>query len=153
MPESSSALTRVTQMIKVKYHTDIDDLKQVDGSDWIDLRCAEEVVVLPGEYIEIPLGVSIQLPKGYEAIVAPRSSTFKHYGILMVNSIGIIDEAYCGDGDEWRFPAYGTRETVIPKNARIAQFRLLKHQGELEILTATHLNNPARGGIGSTGKE
>ena len=108
-------------------------------------------MILPGEYIEIPLGISIQLPPGYEAIVAPRSSTFRNYGILLVNSIGVIDESYCGDDDEWRFPAYGTREAVIPKDARIAQFRIIEHQTGVDFVTVPTLGNKSRGGLGSTG--
>ena len=137
--------------IKVHYHTNITPLAPIRQGDWIDLRCAEETVILPGEYIEIPLGISIQLPPGYEAIVAPRSSTFRNYGIILVNSIGVIDEPYCGDDDEWRFPAYGTREAVIPKDARIAQFRIIEHQPGIDFVTVPTLGNKSRGGLGSTG--
>ena len=97
------------------------------------------------------MGVAIQLPEGYEAIVAPRSSTFKKYGIISTNSLGVIDESYCGDNDEWRFPAYSLTGTYIPKDTRIAQFRIIKHQPEFEFETVDALDNPDRGGIGSTG--
>lgn len=138
--------------IKVKYLADVEPLKKISVGDWIDLRAAEEVVMNPGEYKMIPLGVAMQLPKGYEAIVAPRSSTFKNYGILLVNSIGIIDESYCGDNDQWWFPALATRYTVIPKNERICQFRILEHQPQLELVEVEILGNADRGGIGSTGR-
>lgn len=107
----------------------------------------------PGEYHKIPLGVAVQLPEGYEAIVAPRSSLFNRHGVILVNSIGVIDETYCGDGDEWNFLAYATRRTVIEKNERICQFRILKHQPDFEIKTVDVLGNEDRGGIGSTGEK
>lgn len=139
--------------IKIKYHTNIDKIERISTGDWIDLRCAEQTYMLAGDFKLLPLGVSIQIPSGYEAIVAPRSSTFKNYGILMTNSIGVIDESYCGDDDQWHFPAYAVRDTCIPKNARICQFRLVRHQPELPIEEVDHLYNPNRGGIGSTGRD
>lgn len=113
-----------------------------------------------GEYIElkantfaiIPLGVAIKLPKGFEALLLPRSSTFKKYGIIQTNSIGIIDETYCGNNDEWKMPVFATREVVIPKNVRIAQFRLLEHQPKVNIMEVTELSGKDRGGFGSTGE-
>ena len=139
--------------IRVKYHADITELCRVEGkkSDWIDLRSAEDIYMKAGEFRYISLGVSIQLPDGYEAIVAPRSSTFKNYGIVMANSIGVIDGSYCGDDDIWCFPAYAVRDTHITFNARIAQFRLLWHQQNADIVRVEKLGNPSRGGYGSTG--
>ncbi len=139
--------------IKVKYFTDIEKIKFIeDKSDWYDLRSAEDVELKAGEFKLIRLGVAMQLPKGYEALVAPRSSTFKNFGIIQANSIGIIDESYCGDNDEWRFPAIALRDTVIHKNDRICQFRIIEHQPKHIITTVYKLNNADRGGIGSTGK-
>lgn len=139
--------------IKVKYFTDIEKIKFIeDKSDWYDLRSAEDVELKAGEFKLIRLGVAMQLPKGYEALVAPRSSTFKNFGIIQANSIGIIDESYCGDNDEWRFPAIALRDTVIHKNDRICQFRIIEHQPKHIITTVDKLNNADRGGIGSTGK-
>jgi len=139
--------------IKVKYHEPITKLKNIGGekSDWIDLRCAEDVYLRDGEFALLSLGVSIELPEGYEAIVAPRSSTFKNFGILMANSIGIIDETYCGDDDVWRFPAFAIRDTHIPFDSRIAQFRIIRHQPETSFITVSQMSNNNRGGIGSTG--
>ena len=119
-----------TETIKIKYHTDeIEKLRYIDGkSDWVDLRAAEDVELQAGEFKLISLGVSMELPKGYEAHVVPRSSTFKTWGILQTNSIGIIDESYCGDNDIWKMPVYATRDTTIHKNDRICQFRIEKHQ-------------------------
>lgn len=104
-----------------------------------------------GEYKMIPLGVAMELPHGYEALVAPRSSTFKKYGVILANSIGIIDEAYKGDNDEWNFLAYALRDTVIRKNERICQFRIIRHQPLIHLLEIETLGNADRGGIGSTG--
>lgn len=108
--------------IKIKYFTDaIDRLAYIDGkSDWIDLRAAREVVLKKGDFALIPLGVAMELPKGYEAHVVPRSSTFKNFGIIQTNHMGVIDESYCGDNDQWHFPAYALRDTVIHVNDRIA---------------------------------
>jgi dUTP pyrophosphatase len=141
-------------VVKIKYHADIDEIIYIGGtkSNWIDLRCAEDVYMQEGEYRQISLGVSMELPEGYEAIVAPRSSTLKNFGVIMGNSLGVIDEPYCGDGDVWKFPAYAIRDTHIPFNSRIAQFRILKHQPNIAMQKVEHLRNPDRGGIGSTGK-
>lgn len=139
--------------IRIRYFTDqIEPLCYVDGkSDWIDLRAAQEVELRAGEMKLIPLGVAMQLPKGYEAWIVPRSSTMKNFGILQANSIGIIDESYSGDGDQWCFPAYAVRDTVIHPNDRICQFRIMKHQPEIRFTPVEHLENEDRGGFGSTG--
>ena len=140
--------------IKVKYFTDIEPIKFIeDKSDWYDLRASEDVELKAGEFKLIKLGVAIELPKGYEALVAPRSSTYKNYGIIQANSIGVIDETYCGDNDQWMLPAIALRDTVIHKNDRICQFRIIEHQPKHVITTVKTLNNTDRGGIGSTGKQ
>lgn len=138
--------------IKIKYLRDIPQLRPFAVGDWIDLYTGEDVFIKQGEYTNIPLGIAVQLPVGYEAIIAPRSSTFKRYGIIQTNGIGIIDESYNGDGDEWCLPVYALKSDIfIPKGARICQFRLFKHQlpclfGEVSIL-----GNKNRGGFGGTG--
>lgn len=139
--------------IRIKYFTDrIDRLCYVDGkSDWIDLRAAEEVSLKAGELKLIPLGVAMELPEGYEAWIVPRSSTLKNFGILQANSVGIVDESYSGDGDQWFFPAYAVRDTVIHTNDRICQFRILKHQPQVSFREAERLDHEDRGGFGSTG--
>lgn len=138
--------------ITILYHKkQMSRIEKISKGDWIDLRLAETVTLKKGEYQLLSLGVSIKLPKGYEALVAPRSSTFKNYGILMANSIGIIDETYCGTGDIWKFPALATRDITIPTDTRIAQFRIIKHQPKIEFILADKLDNSNRGGIGSTG--
>ena len=141
--------------IKIKYHTDgIEKLRYIDEkSDFIDLRSAEDVELKAGEFKLIPLGVSMQLPKGYEAHLIPRSSTFKTWGIIQTNSMGLIDESYCGDNDIWKMPVYATRDTVIHKNDRICQFRIMEHQPTIEFEEVEHLEGEERGGFGSTGKQ
>lgn len=140
------------EIIKVKYLKDIQKIERFNVGDWIDLRAAEDVSMKAGEYKMIPLGVAMELPKGYEALVAPRSSTFKKYGIILTNSVGIIDEAYKGDNDEWNFLAYAVRNTFIRKNERICQFRIIKHQPLIHLQEVDSLGNADRGGIGSTGR-
>ena len=139
--------------IKIKYlSNEIEKIEKITVGDWIDLRCAKETVLKGGEFALIPLGVSMQLPEGYEALMVPRSSTFKHFGIIQANSMGVIDESYRGDNDQWHFPAYAMRDTVIHINDRICQFRIVKHQPEIEFQKVEDLGNLDRGGIGSTGK-
>lgn len=138
--------------IKIKYLRDIEPLEIIENGDMIDLRCGEDFQIVPHELNMIPLGVAMQLPEGYEAHVYPRSSTFKKWGIIMANSVGIIDESYAGENDEWWFPAYGIRRVTIPKNTRIAQFRIFEHQPTVNLLTVDRLGNPDRGGFGSTGE-
>ena len=140
--------------IKIKYHADIEHIKKIEQGDWIDLRAAETVVMNIGQYKLISLGVSMKLPDGYEAHVAPRSSTFKNFGIILVNGIGIIDNSYCGDEDIWKFPALCLKSegTVIQKGDRICQFRIVKKQPEIRFTEVENLSGKNRGGIGSTGR-
>lgn len=138
--------------IKIKYLRDILKIERFNVGDWVDLRAAEEVQLKAGELKLIPLGVAMELPKGYEALVAPRSSTAKKLGIMMANSIGIIDESYKGDNDEWHFPAYAVEDTTIYKNERICQFRIIEHQPMIHLVEVDSLGNDDRGGIGSTGR-
>lgn len=137
--------------IKIKYFTDIDKIDNICNGDWIDLRCAETVELKKGEFKLIPLGVAMALPNGYEAHVVPRSSTFKKWGILQTNHMGVIDNSYCGDNDQWMFPALATRDVVIEKNDRICQFRIVENQPAISFETVENLGNEDRGGFGSTG--
>ena len=138
--------------LRIKYLSDIKEITISDNGDWIDLRCAETVELEPLEYMCLPLGICVELPKGYSAIIAPRSSTFKKWGILQVNSPGIIDESYCGDNDQWYLPVIAMRKTVIYKNDRICQFRLIKKTDNIEFFKTDVLGNKDRGGLGSTGR-
>ena len=141
--------------IRIKYFSkEIEKLRFIDGkSDWIDLRAAKKVELKKDEFALIPLGVGMKLPEGYEAHVVPRSSTFKNYGVIQTNSMGVIDESYCGDNDQWFFPAYALRDTVIEVNDRICQFRIMKKQPQVEFLEVEVLEAVDRGGHGSTGKQ
>ena len=138
--------------IKVRYHADIDPIEKTEKGDWIDLRAAEDVELKAGECKIISLGVSMKLPEGYEAVVVPRSSTFKHWGVLQTNHMGVIDNSYCGDTDIWRFPALATRDVLIEKNSRICQFRIQKKMEDLKLTTVDKLDGENRGGFGSSGK-
>lgn len=141
--------------IRIKYFTDaIEKLDYIDGkSDWIDLRAAQDVTLAAGEFKLIPLGIAMELPDGFEAHVVPRSSTFKNFGIIQTNHMGVIDESYCGDSDQWFFPAYALRDTQIHVGDRICQFRIMEHQPRIEFEEVETLGNKDRGGHGSTGRK
>ncbi len=145
--------------VKIKFYDDTtyagDNVIRKIGdhkSDWIDLRARKTMYIGMGEFKMIPLGVAMQLPEGYEAHIVPRSSTFKNWGLIQTNHMGVIDESYCGDNDEWHFPAYATRDTEIKAGDRLCQFRIVEHQPEFEFEVVDHPNNESRGGLGSTGK-
>ena len=142
------------EKIRIKYFSDkIEKLDYIDGkSDWIDLRACEEVELKAGDFKLIPLGVAMQIPEGFEGHLAPRSSTFKTWGIIQTNSVGVIDCSYCGDEDMWRMPVYATRDTVIHVNDRVAQFRIIENQPKIVFEEVERLGNDSRGGFGSTGK-
>ena len=142
-----------SERIKVKYFTDkIEKLRYIDGkSDWIDLRAAEEICLKKGEFRLIPLGLAIELPKGYEAHVVPRSSTYKNFGLIQTNHMGVIDESYCGDGDQWYVPMLAVRDTEIHINDRICQFRIMENQPQIVFEEVERMEGKDRGGFGSTG--
>ena len=143
------------EQIKIKYFTDkIDKLAYIDGkSDWIDLRASEEVTLKQGEFALVPLGVAMELPKGYEAHIVPRSSTYKNFGVIQANHCGVVDGSYCGDNDMWRMPVIAMRDTQIHVNDRICQFRIMKNQPEILFEEVEHLEGKDRGGFGPTGKQ
>ena len=143
------------EQIKIKYFTDkIEKLAYIDGkSDWIDLRASEEVTLKQGEFALVPLGVAMELPKGYEAHIVPRSSTYKNFGVIQANHCGVVDGSYCGDNDLWRMPVIAMRDTQIHVNDRICQFRIMKNQPEILFEEVEHLEGKDRGGFGTTGKQ
>lgn len=155
------------ETIKIRYtDPELIKLEKIQKGCWIDLRAAEDVILDRGESKLISLGIAMELPIGYEAIIAPRSSTFKNYGIIQTNGIGVIDgfstdengniiqgTGYCGDNDIWKMPVYATRFIKIKKNDRICQFRIQKKQPDIEFVEVEHLGNADRGGFGSTGKQ
>ena len=139
--------------INIKYHNpDLAKIEKIEVGDWIDLRVAEDVELKAGDFKIISLGVSMKLPEGYEAHIVPRSSTFKTWGVIQTNSMGIIDNSYSGTNDIWRFPAYATRDTQIKVNDRLCQFRIVKKQPKVELIEVDKLDDIDRGGFGSTGK-
>ena len=140
------------ESIKIKYFTDIEHIEKISQGDWIDLRAAETVSLSKGEFKLISLGVGMILPDGYEAHIVPRSSTFKKFHIIQTNHMGIIDNSYCGEQDEWKFPALAVEDTIINKNDRICQFRIMKKQPKIKFEECTTLSDTDRGGFGSTGK-
>ena len=139
--------------LKVKYFDkEIEKITKINKGDWIDLRSAADMFLTKGQFALIPLGVGMVLPEGYEAHIAPRSSTFKNWKILQVNSVGIVDNSYSGDTAQWMMPVFATEDTEIKKNDRICQFRIIEKMPELEIEEVEHLNDKSRGGFGSTGQ-
>ena len=143
----SEALT-----ILVRYHDpDIEKLSVTANGDWVDLRCADTVHLDAGQFAILPLGVSMRLPDGYEAHIAPRSSTFKRWGILQTNGVGVVDNSYSGDNDIWGMPVYATRETNIYKGDRVCQFRIMRRMEPVHFEEVPHLDGDDRGGFGSTG--
>lgn len=152
----------MSKKIYIKYHDLHNRLQAVEDDvlylvskraqgDWIDLRAAETVELKQGEFKIISLGISVKLPKGYEAHIVPRSSTFKNFGVIQTNHMGVIDNSYCGENDIWGFPVYATRDTVIEEGDRICQFRIVKKQPKLKFIPVDRLNGKDRGGFGSTG--
>ena len=138
--------------IKIVYHNkNLKKLESLRIGDWIDLRAAETVALKAGESRFISLGVSMKLPAGYEAHVAPRSSTFRTWGILQTNSVGVVDNSFSGTNDVWRYPVYATRDTVIQENDRICQFRIVERMPPVEFEETDALDEEDRGGFGSTG--
>ena len=140
------------ETIRIRYLCeDLPRISAAPGGDWVDLRSAEDIEMKAGEFRLIPLGVAMQLPEGYEAHIAPRSSTFKNFGLLQTNSVGVVDGSYCGDGDEWKAPMLATRDVTVHKGDRICQFRIVRNQPQLIFEEAEHLEGTDRGGFGSTG--
>lgn len=142
------------KIIKIKYfYDDLPRLEKIDKGDWIDLRTAYEVKMRKEEALLIPLGVAMELPKGYEAHIVPRSSTYKKFGIIQTNHMGVIDESYCGNNDQWMMTAYALHNTIIPKHTRICQFRIIEKMPDIEFEEVLFLENEDRTGFGSTGHD
>lgn len=138
--------------VKIVYHNpNLQHIEKIDKGDWIDLRASKAYHLKAGEFTLIDLGVSMKLPDGYEAHIVPRSSTFKNYGIIQTNSMGVIDNSYSGTNDIWMMPVYATRDTYIKLNDRICQFRIFEKMPELNMIEANSLDDVNRGGFGSTG--
>ena len=142
-----------SKTIQIKYFSDeIEKLKMIDQGDWCDLRCAEEVTLKKGEHRYVSLGVGMKLPEGYEAHIAPRSSTYKNFKIILANHVGVVDESYCGEEDEWKASVIAMEDTTLHVNDRICQFRIMEKQPKLIFEEVEKLSDVSRGGFGSTGK-
>ena len=142
--------------IQIRYHRekypDLPEIQFNPNGNFVDLYCAEDIVLKAGEYKLISLGVSIKLPKGYWGQIVPRSSAFKHHGVIQSDSFGVVDTSYCGDDDIWMMPVYATRDAVINKNERLCQFRIVK-DNHFDIETVDFLSKEEnRGGFGTSGK-
>lgn len=140
--------------VDIVYHNpNMPKLEKIDKGDWIDLRASVGGAFKKGDFALIDLGVSMRLPDGYEAHIAPRSSTFKNWGIIQTNSIGVVDNSYSGTNDVWKMPCFFTRDTVIEPNDRICQFRIVKKMEPVFFTEVTELNSTDRGGFGSSGRK
>ena len=140
--------------IRVKYRDKtLPKLQNIAGikSDWIDLYASQDYELKQGEFKLIDLNVVVEIPKGYEGHIAPRSSTFKNFGIIQTNSVGVVDNSYCGDEDYLKMPVLAMRDTIINKGDRICQFRIFKKMEETIFEEVEVMDNENRGGIGSTG--
>ena len=143
-------------IIPIKYFPNnngktVTPITKIEKGDWIDLRASEVISLRKGDFRLIPLGVGMKLPDGYEAHIAPRSSTFKNWGIIQVNSVGVVDNSYSGDNDMWKMPVFATRDTVIAFDDRVCQFRIVEKQPSVDFETVEHLDDIDRGGFGSSG--
>lgn len=140
-------------LIRIKYFEGAEKIKVRANGDWIDLMANQDTIIPSGQMKLIPLGVAMKLPEGYEAHLAPRSSTFKNFRIIQTNSVGVIDNSYSGPNDEWKFPAYnpGPTDIEIKKGSRICQFRIIERQPEIEFVEDDLSDQSDRGGFGSTG--
>lgn len=146
--------------LKIKYFNNAKKLEKISKGNWIDVYANEDVFVLRNHSKTIPLGFALELPKGWEGHLAPRSSTFKTWGIIQTNSVGVVDDTYIGDNDEWSMPVYcleakkysdGAFGTWIRKGDKIGQFRIMEVMPDIEFEEVEELNNPNRGGFGTTG--
>nr|DAT84661.1 MAG TPA: dUTPase [Caudoviricetes sp.] len=140
------------ETIKIKYLPGAAHMEMTDKGDWCDCFSYKDVTLKKGEYGYVNLGFACQLPAGYEAHLAPRSSTFKHFGVIQTNGVGIIDESFNSNADLWMMPVYAMRDTVIKKGERPCQFRIMKKQPKIEFEEVKDLHNETRGGFGSTGR-
>lgn len=139
--------------IKIVYHNpNLQHIEKIEQGDWIDLRASKNYLLKAGEFALIDLGVSMKLPEGYEAHIAPRSSTFKNYGIIQTNSVGVVDNSYSGTNDIWKMPVYATRDCDIKMNERVCQFRIVERMPHIELIETDSLDDVDRSGFGSTGK-
>ena len=140
------------ETIEIKYRPGAPRLEKIGKGDWIDLYTYEDMTLKAGDSAIVPLGVAMKLPAGYEAIILPRSSTFKRWGVIQTNRAGVIDNLFCGEDDYWGMPVYATKSVMVPKGTRLCQFRIQKNQPDILFKEVDSLESPNRGGWGSTGE-
>lgn len=146
------ALSTLAENVDIQYWPGAHELEcNLEKGGWIDMYVYEDIDMKAGDFKLIPLGVAMKMPEMYEGILAPRSSTFKNWGILQANSIGVIDNSYCGPEDMWRLAAYATRDVHIPKDTRLCQFRIQPVQLPIKFNVVEQLGGESRSGFGSTG--
>ncbi len=145
--------------IRIKYFKGATKLKKISKGNWIDVYANDDVFVPQGERAMIPLGFALELPRGWEGHLAPRSSTFKTWGIIQTNSLGIVDDTYIGDNDQWHMPVFCLKAIDVESNGswirkgdKIGQFRIMEVMPEIEFEEVESFGNEDRGGFGSTGK-
>lgn len=148
--------------IRIKYFEGSTKLKKIVKGNWIDVYSNKDIFVEEGNRAMIPLGFALELPNGWEGHLAPRSSTFKTWGIIQTNSVGVVDDTYIGDNDQWHMPVYclqgneyseGKKGTWIKIGDKIGQFRIMEVMPEIEFEEVESFGNEDRGGFGSTGKK
>lgn len=150
--------------IRIKYFDGAVRLKKIAKGNWIDVYANKDIFIKHNERAMIPLGFALELPKGWEAHLAPRSSTFKSWGIIQTNGVGVVDDTYIGDNDQWHMPVYclvpkdvqvveGKEEkgTFIKKGDKIGQFRIMEVMPQIEFEEVESFGNCDRGGFGTTG--
>lgn len=149
-------------IIRIKYFENATKLNKISKGDWIDVYANKDMFIKEGERAMIPLGFALELPSGWEGHLAPRSSTFKTWGIIQTNSIGVVDSSYIGDNDQWHMPVFclqgkneenGVKGTFIERGDKIAQFRIMEVMPAIEFEEVETFGNEDRGGFGSTGKK
>ncbi|MGU9121014.1 dUTP diphosphatase [Clostridium perfringens] len=151
-------------IIRIKYFDKATKLKKITKGNWIDVYANKDVFVKCGERAMVPLGFALELPEGWEGHLAPRSSTFKTWGIIQTNSVGVVDDTYIGDNDQWHMPVYclkgkdiesengeEVKGTWIRKGDKIGQFRIMEVMPEIEFEEVESFGNKDRGGFGTTG--
>jgi dUTP pyrophosphatase len=146
--------------IRVKYFDGATKLQKIEKGNWIDVYANKDIFVEVNERAMVPLGFALELPKGWEGHLAPRSSTFKTWGIIQTNSVGVVDDTYIGDNDQWHMPVYclqgkdekdGIKGTWIRKGDKVGQFRIMEVMPSIEFEEVESFGNAERGGFGSTG--
>ena len=151
---AGSSEQRVAKEIKIKYKGDATGMKlnRIQKGDCIDLYVNKPVSYKKGDTVVVDFGVAMELPEGYEAHIYPRSSTFEKTGLLLTNSVGIIDNAFCGDDDWWGGKFYATQDGELNIGDRVAQFRICESMPMVIFNEVYELGNENRGGYGTTGR-